>query len=1772
MPDRFAGVLRYRGVYGEVDSVFGSGAAIFGDIVFGNAVFGGLLAVSGSVISEFIRSTPIELDLPYEYGERRPTGISMLFEDTEFAKFRALFDDDQYLDEFFALESFDAASGKWERRLRGRIVRLLVRDSRLEIRTSDEMFHLKQSRFKYDWIEQGTLSRKQGEEYILESDEETIFTENGEPATNPVYRDCRIDDGVYRDHEINIFPFRTEENTFRISRARRSGDVTRFVFSTNVDFKLPARIYSRKPIELATGNPVEVLRELLTTKDDSDPEAFKHVSHGIEEWDEDAYASSVAACMYSPVKVELHEDHEGSVFELIENLAEVCNADFGFNADGRFVFSALAPIPRPRVLPRKGNITKDGVDGISFEDSTHDTYTSWRVEYDFREHPTYGRQLLRQLDYELNPGEGDLLVNGVPIVIVPSIRRAEERLAFPYVRLDSVVRTAIQRRSKAQYSAKRVFAFDIPQAHPGIVLPDGTPAQFAYQWGVGDFLGADEHVYPATPEGKTEVNLRIKSHHFDTNEGVVSIETSPYHETEHGIWMHGRIDEVIRVTGNYPALLGDDVDAITYEGDTVGENLTFWRRNAAGDVELGTLRLAGDPERQALGPSPVVPVVPPEPPSRNLFEVIPLHETSCSSSDVMVRVKVETESQTTRLRMGYLTQSERDLGLARTALIIKRVDRYSDGVAYYDHTFRNLSPNTEFTFWVEHPDHDFDDVVETTPSRSPCPPTVQATCNVRNNLGVATVRWSPNGDGGSPIVGYWFSYRRAGVDAFGNQFRTSVPEYIRGRSRALSSAEFPGKTFEFFVRAVSENGKQSLDGKAMCTFRSVPPPKDPPDAPGAPTLTPADGALEATWNKPADNGSPITQYRARYKVHSSNDADDQWTAHAVARDPLEATTTISGLVNGTRYDVQVAAMNSVGWGDWSGKSTAAPEAAAPQGPPGKPGKPSLSPGDGLILADWDPPASNGSPIQGYQLRRSLVLRTNRNARGWTSITHNGLHTYHTIRGLTNGSEYAVGVRARNASGWGAWSDDALATPRKGAGDELADPTVQSTTRTCSSITLFLLMPQSPIEAVNEVRIEYKGEDDTTPEVFNRRVSGQLPAGITISGLDADTRYTITIKSLSVNHSSDGITINRTTSPITTPETPTGFSATTLSDSQISASWNANSGCTTAGFRYDLRYRQTTTQDWSYFYGLSSTSKTVGNLLPDTEYELQVRADNREPSGNLSGWASAVTATTKPDQPALKAPDAPSRPTLTTYTMPTSKRDDIDIAWLEPNDNGSAITDYDIQIDKAGDSAGWYDHPHSGTGLTSNVNGLSPGTYYIQVRARNAIGPSAWSPIATAIVASITTTQPPPRLASVVCSDRTHNSLDISWAKLTVGEDDPELTGYRIRWVRSGRITSEGWKSADVGTGATSYTITGLEADAVYYIEVTALNNYAGTAWNWFRRSDCRTLTPPPCVPSTPPAPVLSTPGRGQIFVNIGAIAPRVCNAGHAITGYFVSYSGNQVTWNERSAGSPTYTLSNLVDDTLIYVRTRVSNRGGTSQWSPVRSIRTLPAPTPADPPTSVALTIGSTTATLKWKHPFPSITPREGYSYRVQWRKGTTGSWSTRNIAGVYNQLNYSTSFSGLTKGTTYYFRVRVQTDYISNWVTKTGRTSGGTGTGPTDPTDPPDPPGGGSARVPSRPSSPSWRRWVFQGGRHVSVLTGSSPSSNGAELTNWEMQIRRYSGGAFRSTTTISGTARVGILATGTFRTSFSDTEYRARIRWRNSVGWSSWSSYSSTTTPSSQ
>ena len=165
------------------------------------------------------------------------------------------------------------------------------------------------------------------------------------------------------------------------------------------------------------------------------------------------------------------------------------------------------------------------------------------------------------------------------------------------------------------------------------------------------------------------------------------------------------------------------------------------------------------------------------------------------------------------------------------------------------------------------------------------------------------LEWAaPASDGGNPIVGYEYRYR-AGSGSF--TAWADVPGSNVNTTTHTVTGLVNGTVHTFEVRARTATLK-GASASGTATPMAVA-----PDAPLV-TVESRNTALYVTWSVADDGGSSIFRYQVQWKSGAQSFANTRQQDFITGR-----STTITGLTNGTAYQVRVRARNVINWSDWS---------------------------------------------------------------------------------------------------------------------------------------------------------------------------------------------------------------------------------------------------------------------------------------------------------------------------------------------------------------------------------------------------------------------------------------------------------------------------------------------------------------------------------------------------------------------------------------------------------------------------------------------------------------------------------------------------------------------------------------------------------------------------------------------------------------------------------------------------------------------------------------
>ncbi len=476
------------------------------------------------------------------------------------------------------------------------------------------------------------------------------------------------------------------------------------------------------------------------------------------------------------------------------------------------------------------------------------------------------------------------------------------------------------------------------------------------------------------------------------------------------------------------------------------------------------------------------------------------------------------------------------------------------------------------------------------------------------------------------------------------------------------------------------------------------------------------------------------------------------------------TQVLNGLTNGTQYNLSVAATNAVG--------TSAPSASfgpvTPVAPPvlTAPGAPIIGTavaGNASATVDWSLGTNGGSPITGYSVQAFAagvpVGLPQPAAAGATSLT---------VTGLTNGTAYQFTVKAINAIGTGpasALSDPVTPATSPGA------PTIGAATRGDSSATATWTAPAtnggSPITSYT-VQTFIGGVASGAPVPAAAGTTSLLVTGLTNG---TPVQFQVTATNLLGNSAPSGLSAAVT--PATTPGTPT-IGAVTRGNASATVNWTAppsNGGSAITGYSVRVVGVVSGLQVGGLrTAGAAATSLVVTALTNGTAYRFQVRANNAVGAGLYSAFSASVTPAAPATVPVIAA--APT--VVRGNTVAT-------VSWVSSS-GGSAITGSTVQIvNAAGTQVGGL--RAAAAGATSLVvTGLTNGTAYrARVRATNAIGTGAFSPLSLAFTPATVPNAPVIGTATSGVAGGTVTAT-AAWAGSTV-TGGSAITGYRVSALR-----------------------------------------------------------------------------------------------------------------------------------------------------------------------------------------------------------------------------------------------------------------------------------------------------------------------------------------------------------------------------------------------------
>ncbi|MGZ7018438.1 MAG: Ig-like domain-containing protein [Acidimicrobiia bacterium] len=274
----------------------------------------------------------------------------------------------------------------------------------------------------------------------------------------------------------------------------------------------------------------------------------------------------------------------------------------------------------------------------------------------------------------------------------------------------------------------------------------------------------------------------------------------------------------------------------------------------------------------------------------------------------------------------------------------------------------------------------------------------------------ARLFWTdPVDTGGLPITGYYVEQTPGGIVGGANP--VLYPAGSGNPPGALIGGLTNFQSYTFRVRAVTiiGNGPWSAPSPAVTPGPTTP---EPPTLDSAAGDAATNGVINGSWSLSADysdGGSPITGFRLTATDPSST------PTVVTFNNPAARTGAVSGLVDNTRYTVQVTALNSYGEGSSS-------QSISGLTLPGKPGTPTAAGSGtaGTVILTFTPPTS-GVFADFTNFRAKVGAAFSAPVAAATACPTSASCSL-TVTGVNVNSATVVNVQAQNATGWGTLSD------------------------------------------------------------------------------------------------------------------------------------------------------------------------------------------------------------------------------------------------------------------------------------------------------------------------------------------------------------------------------------------------------------------------------------------------------------------------------------------------------------------------------------------------------------------------------------------------------------------------------------------------------------------------------------------------------------------------------------------------------------------------------
>ena len=357
-----------------------------------------------------------------------------------------------------------------------------------------------------------------------------------------------------------------------------------------------------------------------------------------------------------------------------------------------------------------------------------------------------------------------------------------------------------------------------------------------------------------------------------------------------------------------------------------------------------------------------------------------------------------------------------------------------------------------------------------------------------------------------------------------------------------------------------------------------------PSAPAAPTslvATPGNGSASIAFTAGSDGGAAITNYKY------STDNGVNWTT----RSPSATTSPISitGLTNGTTYNVKFRAVNTAGDGAVSDAVSVTPRTV-----PAAPSVTVVAPGNGSASIAFTAGSDGGAAITNYKYSID-------NGVNWITRPAPSTSSPLVITGLTNGTTYFVQLRAVNAAGDGTASTAVPVGPRTTP----AAPSVTSVTAGNGSASVAFTPGSNGGVAVS--KFQYRVGAGSW-------VDAGTSSPIAVTGLTNYTTYSIQVRAMNIAGGGAASTAVSVRPKASGPSIGVAYSS-GKNGAFVGFTFVRPTGSTLVGFTVRAYTKGTSTLVSSCQILANGRSCYIGSLVSGTEYDIRAQGYFRLPGSS-----------------------------------------------------------------------------------------------------------------------------------------------------------------------------------------------------------------------------------------------------------------------------------------------------------------------------------------------------------------------------------------------------------------------------------------------------------------------------------------------------------------------------------------------------------------------------